>query len=60
MYSEELENPNDLIEAKYALKEHFPNGSFAYSSIYPIIIEFPTPVTFSFMYVKKHRSGEYF
>ncbi len=59
-YSEGLEDSEDLIEPEAAHKQFFPNTTFGYSQLYPTIIDFPYPVAFNYVYVKKHRSSSYF
>lgn len=59
-FDEELLTPANFTNPKQAEQDEYPEGSFGYSQVLPMVIHFHRPLTFSSVYLKQHRAPNYY
>ena len=59
-YDEGLITIHNFTHPKKAMEDGYPEGAFGYSPILPMDMNFHKPVQFHSVYLKKHRSSDFY
>lgn len=59
-YDEGLATLENFTHPKAAENDYYPEGAFGYSATLPSILRFQHPVEFHAIWLKKHRSSEFY